>query len=122
MNYLKKLGISFGICLASFFVLTFFITFLHYLNIMSYKTVSILKILIPIISLFIGGFLLGKKSSKKGWLEGIKFGAIFLVFLFLLNYLGFQHSFEIKDLIFYLIIMISAIFGSMIGINRKRSH
>lgn len=122
MNYLKKIGISFGVCLASFFILTFFITFLHYFNIIHYKTVSIFKILIPTVCFFIGGFLLGKKSSKKGWLEGIKFGSIFLVFLFLLNYLGFQKSFEIKDLIFYLILMIASIFGSVIGINRKKNN
>lgn len=122
MNYLKKIGISFGICLASFLILTLLMTLFHYFNIISYKTVSIFKLAIPIICLFIGGFLMGKKSSKKGWLEGIKFGAIFLVFLFLLNYLGLQHSFVMKDIVFYLIMFIASIFGSVIGINRKTKN
>jgi putative membrane protein (TIGR04086 family) len=120
MNYLKKLGISILYIISTILILTFLITFLNYFNIINDKIISIFKILIPIISLFIGGFIIGKKSKSKGWLEGIKLGIIFSILLLIFNFLAFSNSFKLKYLLFYLIIIISSIFGSMIGINRKK--
>ena len=121
MNYLKKLGISILYIISTILILTFLITFLNYFNIINDKIISILKILIPIISLFIGGFIIGKKSKNKGWLEGIKLGIIFSILLLIFNFLAFSNSFKLKYLLFYTIIIISSIFGSIIGINRKNN-
>ena len=122
MKYLKKLVFSFIYITSSILIITFFITLLNYFNIISDKIISIFKILIPIISLFIGGFYIGKHSNIKGYLEGIKLGAIFSIFLLIFNFLAFSNPFKFKYLLFYLIIIISSILGSMIGINtRKRS-
>ena len=59
-------------------------------------------------------------SNQKGWLEGLKLSLIIIVILMLFNYLGLGNKFAIKNLIYYLILMISAIFGSMVGINKKQ--
>ena len=77
--------------------------------------------IIPIVSLLAGGFYIGKHSKENGWLEGLKIGLIFLVILFLLSYLGFQEGMHLKTWIYYLIILISSILGSMIGINKKKT-
>ena len=122
MKYLKSLGISFIYIISTILILTFFITFFNYFNIISDKIISIFKILIPIISLFIGGIQIGKRSKNKGWLEGLKLGLIFSIFLLIFNFLAFSTSFKLKYLLFYLIIIISSIFGSMIGINRKKGR
>ena len=95
---------------------------ISYFNILKDGGVAIFKIIIPIISLFIGGFLLGKKASKKGWLEGIKIGALCLIFMIIFNYLAYSFSFEVKNLLYYSILIISSIFGSMIGINFKKNN
>ena len=68
MNYVKNIGISFGFILGSLFGLTLFFTFLNYINLIGMKTLSIIEIIIPLFSLFLGGFYIGKKSQKKGWL------------------------------------------------------
>lgn len=81
---------------------------------------ALFKIFIPIISLLVGGIILGKKSNKKGWLEGLKLGLIFSVFLVLFNYLGLKNNFQLKHLLFYSILIISSMVGSMIGINKKK--
>lgn len=120
MNELKNLGISSGIAVASVFILTFLITLLNYINIISNRMVSIFQIMIPIISLLIGGYILGKKSQKKGWLQGLKLGFLLIIVLILFQYLGLHMNFNIKNLVFYLLLMMSTIFGSMIGINRKK--
>ena len=120
MKYLKKLGISFLYILGTILVLTLIITILSYFDIISDGVVSVFKILIPCISLIIGGFYIGKHSSKKGFLEGAKLGLIYSVIITIFDYLAFDYSFKIKYLLFFSILIVSSIMGSMIGINRKK--
>ena len=122
MKYLKDLGFSLIDIISSMLILTLFITIFSYFNIMSDKVVSVFKIIIPIISLLIGGFYIGKKSTKKGFIEGLKLGLIFSIILVIFNYLGLGNSFKVKYLLFYLILIITSILGSMIGINRKKEN
>ncbi len=120
MKYLKVLGISFGFILGLFFILTFLTTLLSYFNIINSNIVGIIKIIIPTVSLLIGSFIVGNHAIKMGWLEGLKLSAIVIILIMLFNYLAFGNKIEIKDFIYYLILMTSAIFGSMIGISKKK--
>lgn len=119
MNYLKKVGVSLLYIIGIIVTLTMIMTILNYFNIISGTLLIISKILICVISLFIGGFIIGKKSSKKGWLEGFKLSIIFLLFLLLFNYLGLGSFPKLKNIIYYLIIIVSCTFGSIIGINKN---
>lgn len=120
MKYLKNLSFSLAYIIGSILILTFITTIFSYFNIMNDKIVSIIKIIIPVISFLIGGFYIGKKSLKKGFLEGLKLGLIFSIILVIFNYLALGNSFKLKYLLFYLILNIASILGSMIGINRKK--
>ena len=120
MKYLKNLGLSFLYIIGVLLVLTFITTIFSYFNILNDKITSIVKIIIPIISMFVGGFYIGKKSLKKGFLEGLKLGTIFSCILVIFNYLALDNSFKFKYLLFYIILIIASILGSMIGINRKK--
>ena len=120
MKYLKKIGFSFLYIIGTLLISTFIITFLNYFNIISDKVISIFKILIPILSLFVGGFYIGKRSINKGYLEGLKLGLIFSIFLLIFNFLALSNSFKLKYLLFYLIIITSSILGSMLGINKRK--
>lgn len=120
--YIKNLGISIIKTIISIISFTFFITLLSYFNIINDKICSIFKILIPVISLFIGGFYMGKKSRNKGYLEGLKFGLIFCLLLIIFNLIVFGFTFEIKYILFYIIIIISSTLGSMIGINKAKRN
>ncbi|MBP3461508.1 MAG: TIGR04086 family membrane protein [Bacilli bacterium] len=119
MNYIKNVSFSILYIIGFILILTFILTLFSYFNIFSDKLVSIFKILIPIISLFIGGYYLGKRSNKKGWLEGLKLGFIFLVLLIIFEFLALDIDFKIKNIIYYLIIISSTSFGSIIGINKN---
>lgn len=119
MNFIKNISFSILYIILALLVFTLFITFFSYFNILNDKITSIFKIIIPVLSLFIGGFYLGKKSTKKGWLEGLKLSLIFLILLIIFEYLALDQSFDIKNLLYYLIISISCIFGSMIGISKN---
>lgn len=120
MNYLKNIGIALIYIISFLLGLTFISTIFNYINLFGNSFINILKVIIPIISLFIGGFVIGKRTGKKGWLEGIKLGLIFLFVLTIFNYLALDTSFTLKTIIYYLILTSSSTFGSMIGVNKYK--
>lgn len=121
MNYLKLIGKNIGIMLVIILSSTLLVTLLNYFNIISGSLLSIFKIIIIFISFFTGGFLTGKKCTAKGWLEGLKLGVIFSIILFLIN-LIFIKNIALKFLLYYLILVVCSILGSMIGISKKTNQ
>ncbi|MCI9110846.1 MAG: TIGR04086 family membrane protein [Bacilli bacterium] len=118
MKYLTKLLKSSLFVIVSFLVLTFIFTTLNYFNIINGKTMEILKIIIPLLTLALGGYIMGKGSEKNGWLEGLKLGLI-IVFLILIGNLIFSPNLIMKDFIFYILLLMGSMLGGMFGINRK---
>ncbi len=119
MNYLKKLGMSIVISIISFISFLLIITLLSYVNVLKGNGIVISTLLLPIISLFIGAFSLGRKSNKKGWLEGIKLGSILILIIFSIDLFLFK-SFILKKIIYYSILLITSALGSMVGIVNKK--
>ncbi len=120
MKYLKTVLKSIAYTFVSLLVLTTLITVLSYFDIVKEQTISTLKIIVIIISVIIGGFIVGKNTKKKGWLEGIKQGIILITIFFILTLL-LKTSLNIKMLLYYVIIIVSSMAGSMIGISKKKS-
>ncbi len=114
IKYLKSLLYIF----ISILIFTLLISSLSYFNLLG-SALKYFKLIAIIVSMLIGGIFLGKQSSNKGYLEGIKIGVIVIFILFLLSYLGFDKNINLERIIYYLIILISSIFGSIIGINKK---
>lgn len=117
IKYLKSILYIF----IAIILFTVIIGTLSYFNILSNNLIKTFEIIAIMISIFIGGMYLGKNSNKKGYLEGLKIGLFMIIFLFCMSYFGFNKSFSISNLIFYIIILVSSIFGSVIGINKKSS-
>lgn len=121
MSYLKKIIVSLLFTFLSIFILTFLFTILNYFDIIGNKVMNISKIIIPLFSLAIGGFIIGKNTLKNGWLEGTKLGLLVIILIIILNII-IKESLNLKDLVFYLLLLISGIFGSMFGINIKKEE
>lgn len=117
INYLKNIGYSLGIISVS----TIVITLLNYFSILTGNLLNIISIVIMIFTMFIGGYLTGKKASKKGYLEGIKFGIIMILIILIFNLLVFKNKFELMNILYYLILLVSSTIGSMIGIQKRKS-
>lgn len=117
ISLLKTLGIMFAILFISLLIFTT----LNYFDIINNKFLTILEILTIIMSTTIGGLLFGKSSKEKGWLEGIKLGTIFIFLLFIIDLL-FIHFFSFKILFYDLILILSTMIGSMIGISKKTNN
>lgn len=122
MIFLKNGSKSLLISIISILVFTFIITLFNYIGIFSLNLVNIFSYIIPFFSFFIGGFLLGKKSVNKGWLEGLKLGLISLFILFIFNFLAFNEGYTISNIIFYAIVLVATILGSMVGISKKKDQ
>lgn len=80
---------------------------------------SFFKIFLTLLSMFIGGFISGKRSRENGWLEGLKLSAIILICIILISSLLFGFKIDLKRILFYAIIIGSTTFGSMIGIGKS---
>ena len=76
-----------------------------------------IKFIIGIISFIIGGYFIGNKSTKKGYIKGIKFSLILIIFMIIISIIF--NTFKYKSIIYYLVLIISSTIGSMIGINKK---
>lgn len=113
-NLLNSIILFFIIILSS----TFIITIINYFNLLKPGIISVLKLIIPILSIFIASFKLGKQSEKKGYIEGIKIGSIIIIIFSILVLL--LDKFKLKTLLYYLILLLTSILSSMIGINQKK--
>lgn len=118
---IKKYLYSLLYILIGIFLFSLIITILNYFNLIDTNTLKYFKLIAIIIPLFIGGISIGKQASKNGYIEGLKIGSIVVVTIALLNYLGFNSDFSISSILYYMIILISSILGSIIGINKKLS-
>lgn len=118
MTYLKKYSLRILYTFILIIILLLLTTTLYYFNIINNSTYKVLKIIIVLISLFINSFILGKNTSKKGYLEGIKFSLIVIPIFFILTILT-NKTLNPSMLLYYLILLITSIFGSMVGISKK---
>lgn len=72
-----------------------------------------------VILYLIFGFKAGKKANSKGYLEGLKIGGLFLIILIIIAAITGNLKFRLVTLIYYLILILSSVFGGSIGINKK---
>ena len=110
-NYIKSLIIF----LSSIVVIPIFLTIF---NLFKLETNKIIVIIIGAILMFIIGLLVGKKSESKGYLNGLLVSVISILILVLLS-LIFRFSLNINSLIYYIILILSTVIGSVLGINKK---
>ena len=114
LKYLKSLGLTFTIILISSIILSLIC---YYANVNNGFT-NFIKLIIPIISIFISSFILGKNTQKKGFIEGLKLSLIFLGLIFVIS-LMVKLKLEITTFIYYILIILSSMLGASIGINIK---
>lgn len=120
VSNLKKYSKFLIIWTVSLMIYIFLLLTLNYTGLLKYSVIVKFNFIIIAIMSFILGVFMGKKTTKKGYLEGLKIGLIITIILFILN-LIFYRSINLNTFVYYLIIVVGSIFGSMLGINLKRS-
>ena len=95
------------------------ISLIYMLSNISYNVISSISLIFYLISFMALGFIIAKKSKNKGLIIGLKTSSIVIVILFILSLL-FRCVFNINNIIYYLLILLSILFGSIISKNIKR--
>ena len=109
-KYLFSTIISMFFILISIFIISLFGYYSRFIN-----------LLIIIISMIIGGFIVGYKTTKKVYLSGIILSFIFILFSIIYK-LIIESKFNIYILIYYFIILFSATLSSCIGISLNKKE
>lgn len=117
INYLKSLGLTILIILGGSVITTL----LEYFTNNTTLLINILRIITILLAIFIPTFILGKKSNRKGYLEGIKYGLILIVLSLVISLIT-KNKFNFDIIIYYIIMLVSSMLGSMMGINFKKNN
>ncbi len=116
---MKILFKQLGFYLLFLVLLSFLCSLLNLMGLNSTIT-NLLLFIFNVASFLVLGFKNGIKSKEKGYLAGLKIGLCLLLILFLINLLVAQKVFTISLLIYYLILILTAVFGGMLGISKKK--
>ena len=115
-----KTTLKYGvISILTIFVLLFLVGTLYYFDIISSGTVNYLRLFIILSVLFGTSFVLGKNTKKNGYLEGMKFGIFDILIFLIISVIFFRSDFKLRIILYYIILLITSVLGSMIGINRS---
>lgn len=119
MDKVKKYGKTLLYWTIFFIIYLILLVILNYTQILKFNTITKINIVVIAIMTFLFGIHSGKQSEKKGYKEGLKQGLLIIGILLILNII-FIRKFSLSIFTYYLIILLSSIFGSMIGINLKK--
>ena len=112
---LKKYLKSYLYLFSSIIILTLILSLLNYFYTFPTK---IIKLLIPIISILLSSIILGKNTKEKAYLEGLKFTSLYIILSLIISLIT-KNPFTIKLILSYLLLLLTGIIGSMIGIQLK---
>ncbi|MFS0751329.1 TIGR04086 family membrane protein [Oceanobacillus sp. 1P07AA] len=103
----------FGILIISSLILALLLNFTEF----SESALSLVTLIIGILALFIGGLIAGLKGKTKGWMIGAMIGVGFTLLIFLVQYLGYQQGFTLKQSAYHSLYLAVALLGGIIGVN-----
>lgn len=115
MNMFYKYIKSLIIFLSSIVIIPMFLTIFNLFNLSTSRIIVI--ILGAILMLFVG-FITGKNSNSKGYLNGLLISVISILIIVIIS-LILKVKLNINSLIYYIVLVVSTTLGSMIGINKK---
>ena len=116
INYLKSMVYSLSIILVS----TILITVFNYFGVLNGLVFRIIMLLIPLIGIFVGGFMIGVSSNRKGYIEGLKYGLIWFILLIIVNLI--TKNFDIFNVIYYFCLVIISMISGVLGINKRKNN
>ncbi|WP_309475288.1 TIGR04086 family membrane protein [Bacillus sp. 03113] len=72
---------------------------------------------VSFITLFVGGFISGKRRKEKGWFLGGLTGFVYSFIIFLFHYLGFGKLFSFDEMVYHICFFLTAMMGGILGVN-----
>ncbi len=104
-----------------------YILFIMLFSILNYAGLFInntkyIIILVTFVFSFVCSYKEGKERQNKGYIAGIKTSLIIISILILIDFILIHSTFNIKRVLYYLLILLISIFGSITGINKKAAN
>ena len=94
-----------------------FISLLLRLTSLTESSVTTTTLVLSFIVMLIGGFVTGAKGKEKGWILGLLTSGTYSVFVFFVQYLGYDRSFSKEQLMYHAIFLAVCMLGSIFGVN-----
>ena len=116
---LKNLIKATSLILCLLFIFSIIINSLYYFDIINNNVVKYFKMMLSILTYFIGGSFIGKKSDNKGYINGLRLSGIIVIISIITGVLC--QNISTLRIVYYLITTICITFGAMIGISKKTS-
>ena len=110
-----------GFYLIFLILLTFICSLLNLIG-LNYTITNLILLIFNVSAFLLLGFKNGIKSNIKGYFAGLKIGSLMLLILFLINLVISQKVFSLSLLIYYLILILTSIFGGMLGKAKKKDE
>ena len=117
-SYLKNIS-YFGIAII---ILSFISTLLNFFTSVSISFINTFNTLSLLLIYFVLCFKQGKLSSSKGWWCGLKNSLMLSFTLLLISLIFFTKDIKLSTFLYYGILILGGIFGSIIGINKKKEN
>ena len=117
--FIKKYVIPFLYSFFIIFVFSFIFSILYYFNIIGDKVNDVLLWITGVISIFVGSLKFSKGLRFKGLINGAIYYLVFLIISIILSLVIFKSDFDIKNIIYYVVLLLSSVLGGIIGKNIK---
>lgn len=79
-----------------------------------------LTTIIHAVSLFIGGWVSGKRAGSRGWYHGGMVGVFYFLLIFLVGFLAFDAGLNLQSLQLLGILFAAGALGGILGVNTQK--
>lgn len=86
-------------------------------QLVTHDNIFFISFILGLIILFISGVIAGIKGKENGWLLGGLVGIVFLAMTMFIQYVGLEEQITLKQTLFLICYVLSAIIGSVLGVN-----
>ncbi|PEJ51782.1 MULTISPECIES: TIGR04086 family membrane protein [unclassified Bacillus (in: firmicutes)] len=112
-------AVSFGFLTILLLVLSIslILSLLLRLTSLTESSVNTTTLVLSFIVMLIGGFVTGAKGKEKGWILGFLTSGAYSVFVFFVQFLGYDRTFSKEQLMYHAIFIAICMLGSIFGVN-----
>ena len=115
MKYLYSFLYTLGIILIGSLITSI----LYYFNITTDKLNMIFLYSVSLLAIFVGSIKISKNLKYKGIINGIIYFIPWFIIMIFFSLLIFKNSFGIKNLIYYIVLLLFSIMGGILGKNMQ---
>lgn len=115
--FIKSILYGWATIFISLVITTFLLALVIRFTSIEENTMSYIIVTVACLILFLGGLIAGLKGKKNALYIGIFTGGGFTLLTFLIQFLGYNELFSLKQAAFHFVYLIIAIIGSMVGVH-----